>query len=75
MDDCKIGWKIGQWERTIGRLYAILKNRMDFDMSDSIGWIAYNSLFLSLGKMHYGIDITKIVCDRSASGNENSDGI
>ena len=71
----KIGGKIGQWERTIGRSDAILKNRMDFDISDSIEWIASDYLFLSLRKVHYEINITKIVSDRSGSGNEKSEGI
>ena len=44
-------------------------------MSDSIGWIASDYSFLSLREMHYGINITKIVSDRSGSGNEKSDGI
>ena len=70
-----IGLKIGQWEDTIRRPYAVLKNRMEFDMSDSIGWIAFYHLFLSLREMHYGINITNIVCHLSGSGNEKSDGI
>ena len=44
-------------------------------MLDSIGWIAYNYLFLSLREMHYGINKTKRVCNLSGSGNEKSDGI
>ena len=36
----RISWKIGQWDRTSGGTYAILKNRMEPDMSDSIGGIA-----------------------------------
>ena len=27
----RVGWKIGQWERTIGPSYAILKNRRELD--------------------------------------------
>ena len=57
------------------RFYRIRWSRKDFDMSDSIGWIASDYSFLSLCEMHYGIDITKIVSDRSGSGNEKSDGI
>ena len=44
---------------------------MEFDMSDSIGLF----LFLSLSEMHYGINITKIVCNPLGSWNEKSDGI
>ena len=47
----------------------------DFEESDGIGWIAYDYRFLSLRKMHYGMNITKIVYGRSGSGNEKSDGI
>ena len=43
---------------------------MEFDMSHSIDWIAYNYLFLSLREMHYGKNITKMVYDWSGSGNE-----
>ena len=50
-------------------------NRTDFDMSDSIGWIASDYSFLSLREMHYGTNITKIVSDRSGNENEKSDGI
>ena len=32
---------------------------LTYMMSDSIGWIAYAYLFLSLHEMHYGINITK----------------
>ena len=67
-----------QWERSIGRSYAILKNQMEsdgVDMRDSIGWIAYDDVFLSLREMHYGRNIAKIVCARSGSGNEKWDGI
>ena len=39
-------------------------------MSDSI---EYDYLFLSLREMHYGINIAKIACDRSGSGNEKLD--
>ena len=31
--------------------------------------IAYDYLFIALCEMHYGINITKIVRDRSGSGN------
>ena len=34
-------------------------NGMEFDMSDSIGWIAYDYLFQSLREMHYGINFNK----------------
>ena len=75
----RIGGKIWQWERIIGRSDAILKNRMESeglcDISDSMGWIASDYLFLSLREMHCGTNITKIVSDRSGSGNEKSDGI
>ena len=54
---------------------AVLKNRMEFDMSDLIRRIEYNKLFTSLREKHYGMNITKIVCDQSGSGNEKSDGI
>ena len=41
----------------------------------SCGWIAYDSLFLSLREMHYWINITKFLCDLSGSGNAKSDWI
>ena len=41
----QVGWKIEQWEHTIGWSDAILKNRMESDVSDWIGWIA---LWLSI---------------------------
>ena len=44
-------------------------------MSDAIGWIASDYSFLSLCKMHYGINTTKVVSDRSGSENEKSAGI
>ena len=74
----EIWWKIGQLVAQSDdrkRFWRIGWNQMENYMSDSIGWIAYNYLFLSLREMHYGINITKIVCDRSGSGNEKLDGI
>ena len=65
---------VGTHNRTIGcHFEKIGWNRKDFDMSDSIGWIASDYLFLSLREMHYEISITKIVSDRSGNGNEKSD--
>ena len=55
------------------RFLKIGWNRKDFAMSDLIGWIASDYLFVSLHKIHYWINITKIVCDRSDSGNEKWD--
>ena len=52
-----------------------LKDRMELNMIDSIGWIACNYLSLSPHEMPYGINIAKIVCDWSGSGKEKSDGI
>ena len=48
-------------------------NREEPDMSGLIEWIAYYYLFLSIRKMHYWINITKIICDQSGSGKKKSD--
>ena len=58
LDDRMWFWRIG-W------------NWKDFDMSDSIGWIASDYLFLSLHEMHYGINITKLYPIGRAMGTKN----
>ena len=47
-----------------------------WSLSDSIGWIAYDFGISQdhVREMQYGINVTKIGCDRSGSGNAKSDG-
>ena len=56
--DWQIRLKISQWEGSTGRSHAMLKNRMESLMTDTIGWIACDFLFSSLREMHHhGINI------------------
>ena len=69
----RIGWKIGQWECTIGRSHVILKNRMESVGVWHVKLDRMNRMpfYISI-EMHYGVNITNIVCDLSDSGTEKS---
>ena len=75
----KIGWKIGEWERTTVGSYDILKNRMESDgvWHIKLDQIDHILLCISIVARNALQDkyITKIVCYRSGSGNEKSGGI